>query len=1175
MGFESSLNTENFKNIYNILCNTNPEGILTVSDDKRTKHIYFTSDYIYLSGDYCKDKIEKILLVAGRVNEDELEIIRNGQKKSNKILDELFLEKQLLSKEELLQIGHEQIIEEFCDFFFWENSNFSFQSEWDKSTLPTDCKAIPILHFSDLLYSIYEQMKEWEYVRRHIRSLSLIFILQEENFITSEMLNKHEMANEIQEIIQYLYGFHDISEIFQMCKISILDICHILSALIYENIIRPANFEELFENAKKCQEQGNIQKYIQLLEIALKIRPDNAQIRISLAEAYEATGRKNEAGLFYYIASEHFQISDPRTAVKYLELTLEYTPNNIDARETIVQLLENLNMNDKEVEHVQCLIKAYIQEQLYEKAFLLCQKYQERYPEKFEFTYLLIDIYAKQNLKHLVIQEYENLAQCYQRHFNMEKYLEILKKIIEIDPDRPDIIKSIQKEQKKITLKKYIPHIRIIAIVICIVLPIILYMFHYSFNANNLLYQAKNAEIESYQNLYKLSEAKDLYEQVKKNYRWSNAALKADIHLQMIHLRELKRTTGKKNIAQSIETVIQNKFNRVQLLAQIHKYQDAIQLLEKLQSEYKDQKWQKYSQKLMTEIRTQEIEYNKNQFFEKYKKAKEYHANKQWDEATNLYKELQNRTSDVQDISQANEISKHITASLLEISNNKMQEALDNCKKRFSQGEQEQKEYQYNAAVLSYKASIDFGQQALGFTELSEPNRTDIKNIISKAEFGILLIERTENEVKTIIEEAKILEKQGDIVTSFQNIQKILETPRWKHTNNAKKAKLPIQIRTNPTHIVIQDTKDITPCILYLQQDEEKNIQLEKNGYEPVTITVSTKKNPVYDISLTKKILWQYNAQGALQSPVQLYKNLLFFTNRSGKITALHEVNGKVVWENTTTRGLGDVESSVNIYDNILYVGSNDGCLYAFDTEKGNKLWKFEAKGPIKLMPSVERDCLCFGTDNGYIYTLQCKTGSILWQKYLGNKFKCASEPIIIKNNVIFISKQGDIIAYHLFSGNKIWGLRLPERIFSKVTQDNMNLYMSLRNHLACFNLDTKKITWRTRIQGNCVANVFCSKQSIYLGTTEGYVYALSRIDGSFLWRKKLSNNIQSTLWEENNYVYVGCMDGQVHILLSKNGMPYWNFQYSTKGILCDIIGTSRAIYIGTMDGILYSLEKE
>ena len=206
MGFESSLNTENFKNIYNILCNTNPEGILTVSDDKRTKHIYFTSDYIYLSGDYCKDKIEKILLVAGRVNEDELEIIRNGQKKSNKILDELFLEKQLLSKEELLQIGHEQIIEEFCDFFFWENSNFSFQSEWDKSTLPTDCKAIPILHFSDLLYSIYEQMKEWEYVRRHIRSLSLIFILQEENFITSEMLNKHEMANEIQEIIQYLYG---------------------------------------------------------------------------------------------------------------------------------------------------------------------------------------------------------------------------------------------------------------------------------------------------------------------------------------------------------------------------------------------------------------------------------------------------------------------------------------------------------------------------------------------------------------------------------------------------------------------------------------------------------------------------------------------------------------------------------------------------------------------------------------------------------------------------------------------------------------------------------------------------------------------------------------------------------------------------------------------------------
>ena len=65
-----------------------------------------------------------------------------------------------------------------------------------------------------------------------------------------------------------------------------------------------------------------------------------------------------------------------------------------------------------------------------------------------------------------------------------------------------------------------------------------------------------------------------------------------------------------------------------------------------------------------------------------------------------------------------------------------------------------------------------------------------------------------------------------------------------------------------------------------------------------------------------------------------------------------------------------------------LIVGSNStDRVAAFDTETGELIWEFATNGPVRFAPLGGEGRVIFGSDDGCVYCLKLRDGSLVWKK--------------------------------------------------------------------------------------------------------------------------------------------------------------------------------------------------
>ncbi|MFC1713174.1 PQQ-binding-like beta-propeller repeat protein [Candidatus Poribacteria bacterium] len=75
----------------------------------------------------------------------------------------------------------------------------------------------------------------------------------------------------------------------------------------------------------------------------------------------------------------------------------------------------------------------------------------------------------------------------------------------------------------------------------------------------------------------------------------------------------------------------------------------------------------------------------------------------------------------------------------------------------------------------------------------------------------------------------------------------------------------------------------------------------------------------------------------------------------------------------------------VTASDGKIYFGSSvDNKVYALDSEKGEMDWTFFTEGPVRFAPSIWKDRIYFGSDDGNVYCLKAKNGELVWKYRAG-----------------------------------------------------------------------------------------------------------------------------------------------------------------------------------------------
>ncbi|MEX0717710.1 MAG: PQQ-binding-like beta-propeller repeat protein [Planctomycetaceae bacterium] len=83
-------------------------------------------------------------------------------------------------------------------------------------------------------------------------------------------------------------------------------------------------------------------------------------------------------------------------------------------------------------------------------------------------------------------------------------------------------------------------------------------------------------------------------------------------------------------------------------------------------------------------------------------------------------------------------------------------------------------------------------------------------------------------------------------------------------------------------------------------------------------------------------------------------------------------------------RMLFDRASHVVVAEGRAFFGSSaDGSVRAVDAKTGRTLWRFDTEGPVRCAPAVWKDRLFVGSDDGFLYALSTKDGSLI-EKWRG-----------------------------------------------------------------------------------------------------------------------------------------------------------------------------------------------
>jgi outer membrane protein assembly factor BamB len=301
----------------------------------------------------------------------------------------------------------------------------------------------------------------------------------------------------------------------------------------------------------------------------------------------------------------------------------------------------------------------------------------------------------------------------------------------------------------------------------------------------------------------------------------------------------------------------------------------------------------------------------------------------------------------------------------------------------------------------------------------------------------------------------------------------------------------------------------------------------------------------------TGAIIWKYNSGQAIHSSAIAYKDKLYFSDNSQAVYALNESTGRLSWKFEMGNKIeypwryDYYHASPVIHDGKLLVGGDDGFFYALDPASGKLLWKFRSKGIIRSTAAIYRDQVIFGDTEATLYTLHVKTGKLLREyRIVGDSMKnenygfdrraITSSPVVTGDQVIFGARDGYLYSLDAKTGKENWKMdhRVSWVISTVAVRDTIVVTgTSDGRFVQAIHVVTGKEIWRFRTPLAVWASPFILGNYVYAGSFDGQLYCIDLRKGTRVSQFKTNGKILSSPVWDDQLLYFGCDDGFVYAL--------------------------------------------
>jgi len=274
---------------------------------------------------------------------------------------------------------------------------------------------------------------------------------------------------------------------------------------------------------------------------------------------------------------------------------------------------------------------------------------------------------------------------------------------------------------------------------------------------------------------------------------------------------------------------------------------------------------------------------------------------------------------------------------------------------------------------------------------------------------------------------------------------------------------------------------------------------------------------------------------------------------------------GGVLWRFET---MGPVRSSPVIAGGTLYVGSTDGSLYAVDAASGEERWQASVGSPVSSSPAVAHGLVIFGSRDGAFHAVHASTGQPEWRFETGDLLPWewglegwdiyTSSPVLADSVVVFGAGDGSLYALQAATGAELWRFDTDGRIRSTpAIVDGIVFAGSTDGIVYALDLASGSEVWRHATEGagmtsadlgvdrkSIIAPVAVAEGLVFVGSRDGYMYALDQQTGERRWRFSHDGSwAMSAPAISDGTLYAGTSDGRfVHAVDVQSGEELWRF---------------------------------
>lgn len=89
-------------------------------------------------------------------------------------------------------------------------------------------------------------------------------------------------------------------------------------------------------------------------------------------------------------------------------------------------------------------------------------------------------------------------------------------------------------------------------------------------------------------------------------------------------------------------------------------------------------------------------------------------------------------------------------------------------------------------------------------------------------------------------------------------------------------------------------------------------------------------------------------------------------------------------------------------------------------------------------------------------------------------------------------------------------------------------------------------LKWKFKTEGKIFSSPISQNGTVYIGSEDGYFYAVDEKSGNPKWKFKTNGAVHSSVSLYNDIVYFGSFDGYYYAVNTKTGKEIWRFK--TKG---------------------------